>query len=200
MVPYTMIPEKRVKVDVVLVGFSIAASALIAKYLSVSAGWIAPSVFGIFIALRWVVNKHLWRWRAVKYLIGIPCLADKWTGHMTYIDKGGSDKIRLECDLLITQTWTEINLNVVTNKTQSKTLVAGIIVSDSEVEVRFSYEWSPTVVKMTPFGGRGYNTLTLDGDDRLHGHFFSNSIDSGYMDVKRRKKPRRRQRRARATE
>ena len=181
MVPYTVETKKRLKAEFILVVLSLAISGFITNIVSIH--WMAPSTFGIFYSLRWILDKYLWKLTPIKYLVSTPCLAGTWKGKLTVIPEGETVRKTTKCTLVITQTWTEIDLKLTTDWSISSTIVAGIINNESRTEIRFSYHWKPTVATKEQEGGTGYNTLILTEPNRLQGLFFSNKVEVGHIDI-----------------
>lgn len=116
-------------------------------YLEVNAGWSSPPVtaipvFGLFIGIYVLFDRHLWKIRWLRKFLLVPDLNGKWlcSGQTTLKD-GASVTYEWTGEMTITQSWSRILVHMNTGNSQSKS-ISGSLFHEVGVGYRFLYQYN----------------------------------------------------------
>jgi len=179
--PYATDSNERKNVLLGLVCVSILAAWTLHSILSygelVIPWWLdAPSVGGFLTLFYTAFDKWLWKKTIIRKLCltRIPDLNGIWSGYIQSSFDDHSKKLPVKAN--IKQTWTEINMLVITESSKSCSLTATMTMDDRGASV-LSYEYlnepGPDAAK-TMHMHRGFTALTLSNDGcALSGPYYS---------------------------
>jgi hypothetical protein len=134
--------------------FNLTAAALKLEF----PWWLVlPSPMALYLFVRWVFSRFLWRWQPLHALgiVKIPDLNGEYKGHLwTSHDKHAD---RHPCDFTVSQTWTSMSVHGRFAQSRSFNMVSGISVEGTDAP-RLSYEYwnepaSGAVEGMAPHRG-----------------------------------------------
>jgi hypothetical protein len=162
-----------------------ATSALIAwgvgtvlKALNFTPPWWVdvPSFLTLYELVHGFFDRILWQWRPFRWigLVKVPNLTGIWKGYLssTFDDR----PIRHPATLTINQRWTHIGIRLVTERSESNSLVASIVTGDkAETTVNYEYlnEPKPHAAE-TMHMHRGTAVLTIEKDGKaMRGHYYT---------------------------
>lgn len=141
--------------------------------------WVdAPSVIGFYGIFYAVFDKWLWRSSLMRKLglVKLPDLNGTWVGHVASSFDAHANKH--EAKLFICQTWTRISITLRTEKSESRSLIGGIITQNSAANILdYEYGNEPRAdAKDTMHAHRGTARLMLGGTGSscvLEGDYYS---------------------------
>jgi len=201
MVQYSLDHDVRIRILFAIAISSVLIAPLIRNMVGASAVIVAPSAMTLFFILWWIFDKWIWRFLGINILFNLPNLNGDWKGIVTTPGTNRDEEsITTECKLNITQTLSKINITLETEGSISKTIIAGMAISNpQQIEIRFAYEvrsTGPNTITLKE-RGEGFNSLRLitekDGKALLKGEYFSdviyvgtNKSHSGFVEVEKK--------------
>ncbi|MBN3945015.1 MAG: hypothetical protein HWQ38_00365 [Nostoc sp. NMS7] len=177
---YATDTSERESIPVWLAFFAVAAALLlsyIVKNMKLEVPWWidAPSVMGFYGLIYQWFDKFLWcqQFKFISFS-SIPNLRGTWVGviHSSY--GGGTDVPGVI--LYTRQTWTRINLRLVTQNSSSYSIMAAVNTHDSsEPSLKYEYMNEPSALSVNTMNAhRGTANLQLSPDGKeLAGDYFT---------------------------
>ncbi len=150
---------------------------------------VAPSALMIFGGLLWIFDRFLWRQSVFHKFTGIPDFNGRWTGHLTrkLIHDGKTTEEQAAVDLVISQTWSKIELILESETTRSVAQTAALFI---ENPTRLRLLWiysvrSRTALEADNYYGEGVTELVFYPKERtLEGTYFSSKLRKGHLLLK----------------
>lgn len=193
MHPYTTNLAERQKL-LLFIAVAAFGGALLIGFAYTSAGWNPPAwvdvpstgaLYGLGYA---VVKKYLWRSKLFQKLgiVNTPVLDGDWEGEVvTSFDEHAA---RHPVHVRIDQDWTEMSISLKSNVSESRSLIAGVIVNN---EIVLSYEYYneplPGAVD-TMHAHRGTARLILSADRKtLTGQYYSGRDRQNFGELRLRR-------------
>ena len=147
---------------------------------------IAPATLMFYAILFWLFDAFLWKVPVIRLLnSGIPNLAGIWEGELARSVEGKEQHFHVK--LVIKQTWSKIDLSLLTTEARSRNTLAGLqLVDPNAIMLTWIYEIEGTNARSVSEWGKGIIELTLHRKTNtasMTGASFSGSfIASGLAD------------------
>lgn len=182
LIPYTTDSDERRNIPLIIAIFSIASAWVLPTLVNVMLNrdipwWVeAPSVFGFYEIYFRIFNRHLWKLPLLSHfsIINVPNIGGKWIGKLSSSYNDYSTPVDIE--VLISQTWEEIELCLITNASTSRNITCSIMITQNhEPTISYDYINEPKIdAKKTMHMHRGSARLYLKKDgNTLEGDYFS---------------------------
>jgi len=178
MHPYAIDAPERKMIPLVIAAVAIMSAWLLnvgLEKLRIAMPWWvdAPSVMGFYGIIYILFDKYLWRleWLHRLGLIRTPILAGSWVGTLTSSFEPDTSK---NARLRIIQSWTKIEISLLTDTSQSHSLVASILSTTSNGMI-LSYQYQNDPIPNTPDTMQiHYGTAKLVlVENKLEGEYYS---------------------------
>jgi hypothetical protein len=185
MTYYTTTNNQREKIFFYIAAVSISlSSALLFLKIEFIHKLIVPSGFLIYGLLILWFDKHLWRTQWLNSLLSIPNLNGNWRGTNTLSD-GTSEQL----NVVITQTWLKIDIEVKTESTISNICSATFYIdTNSSKFLKYIYTIKPIRYDLAYNAyGEGCTELRIvdDNGTTLEGSYFSSKFRGGHFSLQR---------------
>jgi hypothetical protein len=142
MHPYVTDSKERIKVPLYIAGASTVIVWLVAAIMLPLPWWMhAPFVLAVYAVISIIFDRQLWRWKFLREngLVSLPDLNGVWSGHIVSSFDGFNRKIPVR--MRIVQNWRTIHITLSTEKSQSHSVLAGIMLGNSGSPT-LSYEYA----------------------------------------------------------
>lgn len=146
---------------------------------------LAPSAMTLFFISLWIFDKWIWCFLGINKFFSLPNLNGDWKGIVTTPGEQEGELIETECILKVIQTFLKISITLETEGSFSRTIIAGIEISNpQQVVINFAYEVRSTGAKRIKLKerGEGFNSLKFRSTNKkliLEGGYFSDVIYEG---------------------
>ncbi|MEM8637635.1 MAG: hypothetical protein AAGG51_02280 [Cyanobacteria bacterium P01_G01_bin.54] len=198
MVQYEIIGASRTSMLFGLAIFStILSSSLTRLFTSFNLTVVAPSGLMIFGILFFLFDRFLWKFPGINYLTGVPNISGIWegSGHIEYfagVDER-ADAGEVKSIVIVTQSWTRIDLVLMSPSTRSRLKVASLDCSNSLFpSLTYIYEVKPTKTGgflQSPAEGACETTIHRNENSRMVGTWYSGEDKTGLFSLKKVYKP-----------
>lgn len=135
-----------------------------------------PSAFMSYGLYMWFFENHLWKKPFFRNIFSVktPDLNGTWAGHLKSSYDGHSKEYK--CNLIISQTWNQINMCLKTETSSSKSFAASInFFSQSEGTLIYEYANEPKSSAPSDMNSHiGTAILSFkEADKKLEGYYYS---------------------------
>lgn len=127
----------------------------------------------IYLGIYWLFN--CFGWRLLDRFLNIPNLAGRWQIIGTSLDQDGSPRFEWQGELVISQKWDRIAIELKTGQSGSYSETASLLVKhDNECKLSYSYQNHPRSGEMELNKHQGFCELIFDAAlSKANGHYFN---------------------------
>lgn len=126
-----------------------------------------------YLAIYWLFN--CFGWRLLDRFLHIPNLAGRWQINGTSLDQDGSPRFSWQGELVISQKWDRIAIELKTGQSGSYSETASLLIKhDNESKLSYSYQNHPRLGEMELNKHQGFCELIFDPTlNKANGHYFN---------------------------
>lgn len=126
----------------------------------------------LYAILYYLFDKHIWKWKIIQKIHGIPNLGGEWEGEL---DPSYSDT-KMIMNLKVKQTWSQINFVSIYPESCSESNTASFFLEGGGImKVGFGFINHSRELQHQY---DGYNILDIDDETHLFGRYFNNRDNS----------------------
>lgn len=127
----------------------------------------------IYLVLYWVFNRYGWIW--LDKILNIPNLSGRWQVNGTTLNQDGTVRFNWNGELIISQKWDCIAIELKTGQSSSYSETASLLVKhDNEVKLSYSYQNHPRSGEAELQKHQGFCELIFNTSlNKVEGHYFN---------------------------
>lgn len=174
--------------------FALLSAIDIAGQFGVSPS-LPPSVLSltgagtVFLALYWLLNRYVWKWRSMTGLLGVPNLTGDWSCKGKTINPDKSICLEWDAQITIVQSWDRIRVRLKTAQSGSNSTSAALTYDAADgFRLFYSYKNDPKINETELSAHRGFAEITFAKDLKTgEGEYFNGygRYTFGLMSLKR---------------
>ncbi len=126
-----------------------------------------------YLVLYWIFNRYGWRW--LDRYLQIPDLTGRWKIIGTTKEQDGSNQFEWQGELIVSQKWDRIAIELKTPQSSSYSETASLLVKhDGECKLSYSYQNHPRSGETELQKHQGFCELIFDASHSIaDGHYFN---------------------------
>lgn len=167
-----------------------ATSVVLAPFITAAVTWLGQtpiltsSVQGklatftistglVYLGIYWFFNRYVWRW--LDSILQIPDLTGRWQVAGATINQDGSTSFNWQGELIVSQKWDRIAIELKTGQSSSYSETASLLVKhDGESKLSYSYQNHPRSGEVELQKHQGFCELIFDASRKTaEGHYFN---------------------------
>ena len=127
----------------------------------------------IYLVLYWVFNRYGWIW--LDKILNLPNLSGRWQVNGTTLNQDGTARFNWNGELIISQKWDSIAIELKTSQSASYSETASLLVKhDNETKLSYSYQNHPRSGEAELQKHQGFCELIFNSSlKKAEGHYFN---------------------------
>lgn len=127
----------------------------------------------IYLILYWLFNRYCWQW--LDQILHIPNLSGRWHVNGTTLNQDGTARFNWNGELVISQKWDRIAIELKTGQSSSYSETASLLVKhDNETKLSYSYQNHPRPGETELQKHQGFCELIFNApNNEAESHYFN---------------------------
>ena len=184
---YTVDTNPRTKIYFVLAVISAATATAVSSGTSlVPFHFTAPSSMFIFALLISIFDRFIWKWRMLRWWVGIPNLDGTWSGKLVRLSESNGAPEDHEVSVTITQDWRKMSIVFEGQRSKSAAEVIALHVENrKDISIKWIYSAKDrSGINPGNLYGQGTTDAWLKvvaGRRTLEGTYYSSKLRKGFI-------------------